>query len=168
MSRFFRYGSIWLLLLPLMLSGCIEKELDGVDVRTAATLQSQGALLLDVREPEEYAELRAPKSLSIPLGRIHTRMDELQPYRDKPICVIDRAGVRSARAVEKLQQAGFSQVSNVKGGLVDWEQAGLPLLRGAEVEQPEPVMDEEAFDLPVEEPAAELLSESAAQPAQPQ
>jgi rhodanese-related sulfurtransferase len=102
----------------------------GVDVKQAQSMaSSQGALLLDVREPDEYAAIHAPNAKLIPLGEIGQRLKELEAYKDKPIVVMCRSGRRSAKAVALLQEAGFTRVSNVQGGIQAWEQAGLEVIR---------------------------------------
>lgn len=100
-----------------------------IEVRQAFQLNQQGSLLLDVREVEEYAELHAPNAMLIPLGQLSERQPELTKYKDKPILVVCRSGRRSAQAVQLLQQAGFTRVSNVSGGMIAWERAGLSLIR---------------------------------------
>ncbi|MBI4807574.1 MAG: rhodanese-like domain-containing protein [Nitrosomonadales bacterium] len=102
----------------------------GVDVKLAQSMvSSQGALLLDVREPAEYAAIHAPNAKLIPLGEVALRLKELAAYKDKPVAVICRSGRRSAKAVALLQEAGFTQVSNVQGGIQAWEQAGLEVIK---------------------------------------
>ena len=101
----------------------------GVDVKQAQSMSQQGALLLDVREPAEYAAIHAPNAKLIPLGEVGLRLKEIEAYKDKPIAVICRSGRRSAKAVALLQEAGFSQVVNVQGGTNAWEQAGLEVIR---------------------------------------
>ncbi len=100
-----------------------------VDVKQAATLQSQGVLLLDVREPSEYAEVHAKDALLIPLGQLPSRLNEIAQYKDKPVAVICRSGRRSAQGADILRKAGFSQVANVEGGTNAWVSAGLPVVR---------------------------------------
>lgn len=98
-----------------------------VDVKQAATLQSQGAFLLDVREPSEFAEVHARNAVLIPLGQLPSRLTEIAQYKDKPVAVICRSGRRSANATEILRNAGFTQVANVEGGTNAWVGAGLPV-----------------------------------------
>jgi rhodanese-related sulfurtransferase len=100
-----------------------------LDVKQTATLQSQGALLLDVREPSEYAEVHARDALLIPLGQLPSRLNEIAQYKDKPVAVICRSGRRSAQGAEILRKAGFIQVANVEGGTNAWVSAGLPVVR---------------------------------------
>jgi rhodanese-related sulfurtransferase len=101
-----------------------------VDVKQGAALQNRGALLLDVREPDEYAQGHAPGSTLIPLGQLEQRLSEITSYKNKPVAVICRSGRRSAQAAKLLDQAGFSTVSNVEGGMLAWQKAGLPVVTG--------------------------------------
>jgi len=102
-----------------------------VDVQQAAALQSGGALLIDVRESDEYAQGHAPSSVLIPLGQLQQRLLELEGYKNKPVVLICHSGSRSAKAVKQLQQAGFSSASNIEGGMVAWKKAGLPVVSGS-------------------------------------
>ncbi|MDD2719984.1 MAG: rhodanese-like domain-containing protein [Gallionella sp.] len=101
----------------------------GVDVKQAQAMVSQGALLLDVREPDEYAAVHAVNAKLIPLGQLSSHLSDIAAYKDKPIVVICHSGRRSAKAVGLLQEAGFTRVSNVAGGTSAWEQAGLDVVR---------------------------------------
>ncbi|MBC7859685.1 MAG: rhodanese-like domain-containing protein [Burkholderiaceae bacterium] len=102
-----------------------------IAVAQGRLMASQGALLIDVREPDEYAEGHAPGSVLIPLGQLPGRLAELRASQDKPVALICRSGRRSARAAEILRQAGFSKVYNIEGGMNAWSAAGLPVLKGA-------------------------------------
>jgi len=102
---------------------------DGVDVQQAQSMNKQGALLLDVREPDEYTAVHAANAKLIPLGEVSARLKEIEAYKDKPIAVICHSGRRSAQAVEILKEAGFTQAVNVKGGTNAWVQAGLEVIQ---------------------------------------
>jgi rhodanese-related sulfurtransferase len=100
----------------------------GVDVKQAQVMVQQGALLLDVREQSEYDEVHAPNVMLIPLGQLPARMNELAAHKDQPIAVMCHSGRRSAKAVKLLEEAGYSKISNISGGIVAWENAGLPVV----------------------------------------
>lgn len=100
-----------------------------IDVTQAHTMNRQGALLLDVREPSEYTEVHAPNATLIPLGQLSARLDEISAYKDKPVVVMCRSGRRSAQAVHLLQEAGYSHVSNITGGILAWEKSELKVVR---------------------------------------
>jgi adenylyltransferase/sulfurtransferase len=75
-------------------------------------------LLLDVRNPEEIAICRIAGSTVIPLGELPSRLNELDPAR--PMVVHCKSGVRSAKAIVLLRAAGFSRLTNLKGGILGW------------------------------------------------
>lgn len=100
-----------------------------VDVKQAAALQTEGTLLLDVREPGEFAEVHAKDAVLIPLGQLQSRLTEIAQYKNKPVAVICRSGRRSAHGAEILRNAGFTRVANVAGGTSAWVSAGLPVVR---------------------------------------
>ncbi|QRG67748.1 sulfurtransferase TusA family protein [Brevibacillus choshinensis] len=75
-------------------------------------------VVLDVREPAEYAFERIPMSISIPLGVLEGRLSELQP--DAETYVICRSGNRSDLACQLLAEKGFTRVKNVIPGMSGW------------------------------------------------
>lgn len=84
-----------------------------------------GAQLIDVREPDEYAAVRADGAVNIPLSEFVARTDEINP--DQDIYLICKSGGRSAQAGEFLEQArGWDNVINVAGGTTAWVEQGLP------------------------------------------
>ena len=101
-----------------------------VDVKQAAAMQSSGALLVDVRETDEYAQAHAPGSTLIPLSQLQQRLQELDRYKNTPVVLICRSGRRSEQAQKILEKAGFSAAVNVEGGMNSWQKAGLPVVSG--------------------------------------
>jgi rhodanese-related sulfurtransferase len=87
-----------------------------------------GPILLDVREPNEFAEFRAPGAVLVPTSQFMTRVGELPA--DRPLMVVCHVGGRSAAVVGYLTRAGRTDVVNVAGGMDAWERAGLPVRRG--------------------------------------
>jgi rhodanese-related sulfurtransferase len=91
-----------------------------------------GPLLVDVREPVEFAEVRAEGAVLFPLSTFVERHAELP--RDRPLLMICRSGARSGQAAAYLLANGWTDVANVAGGTLAWESAGLAVRRGV----PEP------------------------------
>lgn len=85
-------------------------------------------LLLDVREPNEFDDVRAPGATLVPTSQFMARIAELPT--DRPILVICHSGGRSAAVTGYLARTGRTDVVNVAGGMSAWERAGLPVLRG--------------------------------------
>lgn len=100
-----------------------------IDVVQSRTMQQQGALLLDVREPDEFAEGHAPGSKLIPLGQLQSRVNEIGDAKRNPVVIICRSGRRSMQAASILGRLGFTAIYNVQGGMIAWEKAALPINR---------------------------------------
>lgn len=102
------------------------EELDPSAV--AAELGAGPGVLVDVREPNEWAAGRAVPAVHIPLGQLATRASELPA--DAPVFLICAHGNRSKVAARILQRAGIERAVNVRGGTEAWLRAGLPMARG--------------------------------------
>lgn len=87
------------------------------------------ALIVDVRESNEYSQGHIINSLHIPLSSLKTRMNDLEKYKAKKIIVACRSGNRSSQACAILKKEGFEQVFNLGGGVMAWENANLPLVK---------------------------------------
>ena len=105
-----------------------------VSVQEAAEMQGgeTGALIVDVREPNEYAQIRARGARLLPLGQLNGRIGDLP--RDREVLLMCRTGGRSQNATKFLAANGFENVTNVNGGIMAWHNAGLPTSSG----EPEP------------------------------
>jgi len=100
------------------------------EVDTTAALQlinHKSALVLDVREPNEYDAGHILNSKLIPLGKLKERMGELEKYREQSIVVVCRSGNRSGTACYLLGKQGFAQAYNLAGGMLAWEKINLPV-----------------------------------------
>jgi rhodanese-related sulfurtransferase len=76
--------------------------------------------LLDVREPDEYAEQNL-NGVLIPLGKVlNGQIEEIEDWRDKEVIIHCRSGKRSFQACMILEQMGFSNVKNLEGGILAW------------------------------------------------
>jgi rhodanese-related sulfurtransferase len=98
-----------------------------VDVAELARQRDAGAPLIDVRQPDEWEEFRAPGAALIPLGEIPDRLADVPT--DRTVYVICKTGGRSAKAVEFLRAKGIDAV-NVAGGSLAWRDAGYPVDSG--------------------------------------
>lgn len=76
--------------------------------------------LIDVREPDEYAQANIGAKL-IPLGQIMgMQIDELEDLRNEEVIIHCRSGMRSMQACMMLEQMGFTNTVNVEGGIMAW------------------------------------------------
>lgn len=96
-----------------------------VSVAEALELIENGALLLDVREQDEWDAGHAPQASLIPMSQLNARAGELA--QDRPIVCVCHLGGRSAMVTQALNQAGWKAV-NLVGGMRAWQLAGQPVL----------------------------------------
>ena len=89
-------------------------------------MNKKDSLVLDIREPGEFAEGHILNARNIPLGELETRLKEIERYKDKPVVVACAVGNRSGGAAGLLRKHGFTNVVNLSGGIAAWRQAGLP------------------------------------------
>jgi adenylyltransferase/sulfurtransferase len=99
------------------LSGNMDGEIEPTEVK-AKIDRGDRFVLIDVREPHEYQICRIPEAKLIPLGDLPKRVNELNSADE--IVAHCKSGMRSAKAVDFLKQAGFKKVRNMKGGILAW------------------------------------------------
>jgi molybdopterin/thiamine biosynthesis adenylyltransferase/molybdopterin converting factor small subunit len=115
----------------------LKKEIPEVTPTEAQTLQRQGAVLIDVREPDEIAQGSPVGAARIVRGYLELNVEEVVPDLDTPVLTMCTSGLRSLFAAEDLRQLGYTRVSSVSGGFNDWKGASLP------VEHPRALSSEE-------------------------
>lgn len=132
----FIQSNIWLILIAvvsgfMLLWSMVGNRLRGIkEADCAAALQlinHKEAMVLDVRENEEFKSGHLLNAKHIPLGKLRERIGEIERYRESPIVVMCRSGQRSATACAMLGREGFAQVYNLAGGIMAWQKASLPL-----------------------------------------
>jgi rhodanese-related sulfurtransferase len=100
----------------------------GVSVSEATLLiNREDALVLDVRETNEWSSGHIPNARHVALGQLQKHMSELEKFKDKPVIVCCASGNRSSSACGTLKRAGFERVFNLSGGIGAWTGAGLPV-----------------------------------------
>ncbi|HLX29300.1 MAG TPA: rhodanese-like domain-containing protein [Casimicrobiaceae bacterium] len=129
----------WLLVLVFVCSGAlllwplVQRKLSpGREINTldaTRLLNKENPLVLDVREPNEFAGGRLPNAVHIPLSQLADRGGEIAKHASRPVIVYCDRGARSGAAVAALGRMGFTQVQSLRGGLRAWKDAGLPLAK---------------------------------------
>ena len=103
-----------------------------IDPRGASQLLSaadRAPILVDVREPDEFATVRIPGAVLMPLSRLQDDYERLP--QDRPLILQCASGKRSLAAAGFLQARGYADVTNLEGGVVEWRAQGLPVSEGA-------------------------------------
>jgi rhodanese-related sulfurtransferase len=95
-----------------------------IDVHTVHSMLSGGDdfLLLDCREPEEYALVHIEGALLLPMSELRERVGELEPHRQRKIVVHCHHGGRSQQVTHWLRRQNFPHVQNMTGGIDAWSQ----------------------------------------------
>ena len=110
--------------LPVSVDGVVPSVAVQVSAAAAEDLIHDGAVVIDVREEDEWAAGHAPGSVLIPMAQLETRLEEIKGERALIVC---RSGGRSDAMAQLLSSRGINAV-NLAGGLRAWEGAGLPVV----------------------------------------
>jgi rhodanese-related sulfurtransferase len=106
-----------------------QMEVDGpvpeVEAAEVLRMVKEGAQLIDVREPWEWAQARIPGAVLIPKGEVPQRLTEIDPSRS--VIVHCAVGGRSAEVVRMLRRSGYANAVNLRGGIIEWVNEQLPV-----------------------------------------
>lgn len=80
----------------------------------------ENLLILDVRRFSEFKSGKIPNSINIPVDDLEFELDELEEFKEKPILVYCKSGIRSSVACSLLEEEGFSILYNLRGGILDY------------------------------------------------
>ncbi len=117
---------IIVLLASLLGMSSVFADVPAVSPQQAAQMQSEkNAVIIDVREKDEWNSGHIAGAIHIPLSEISNRVSELAKYQNQPVIMQCRSGSRSARAADILAKSGFTNVHNMDGGLNAWQKADL-------------------------------------------
>lgn len=109
-----------------MVSSVALAETDAVSPKEASAMQGENkAVIVDVREDDEWNEHHIHGAIHIPLAQLNARLSELEPYKNSPGITQCRSGKRSAQAQLALKSSGFFKVYTMDGGIQAWDEAGL-------------------------------------------
>lgn len=119
------------LMLATLAGGCGAERTGATDVspQDAVVLAEQGALLLDVRTPEEYASGHVPGAVNVPYDELSSRIGEIEARRGGSVVVYCEKGPRASKATATLAGAGFASVRSLAGHMSAWRASGLPVER---------------------------------------
>ncbi len=103
-----------------------KAEITEIDTATAAERIAQGALVLDVREPDEYDQGALPNAIHLPRGHLEAQIEGKLLDKHAQVVVYCAGGVRSAFAAKTLGDLGYTDVMSVAGGFGKWKDEGRP------------------------------------------
>jgi len=92
-------------------------------------VNSENAIVIDVREANEYSEGHIVDAINIPFASFESRSDELNKHKDKPLIVACKMGQHSGSAGTILRKKGFTNVLRLTGGMAEWRGQNLPVVK---------------------------------------
>jgi len=125
-----------MLVSPAELVAVAKATITECSVQDVERCLAEGPLIIDIREPAEYAKGHIPGALHVPRGmlefEIHNLVNAFRPRPDlsnaeQPIVLYCGTGGRSALAAQCLESMGYTKVTSMAGGLVAWTAAHLPV-----------------------------------------
>jgi len=106
----------------------VKERIDLIANTKAREEVEAGAKLIDVREPHEWDEAHLEGAIHVPQGELLDRIGEVAPDHSERIVLYCRTDNRSTRAADALRDLGYDNVSVMEGGIVDWQEDGLPVV----------------------------------------
>jgi rhodanese-related sulfurtransferase len=100
-----------------------------VSAADAVRLINKGALVIDVRKPEDFQAGHIVNARNIPVERVQQGDDAIAKKKDKILLAVCADGAASGRAAGHLRKAGFENAFSLKGGLTGWRADNLPLVK---------------------------------------
>lgn len=123
------FAAVVALLLRDLAESLLRKYQVVTPLEAVMLINQEDALVLDVREPHEWAKGHIAGARLISLGELEKRLAELEGLKSKPVIVTCQTGTRSPAACKKLIQAGFTRVYLLKNGMTAWEEASMPVTK---------------------------------------
>lgn len=123
--------SAFLIVFGLFVRNEISRGGRGVTAQELVNLVNRdGALVIDVRDQKEFSEGHIVDAVNIPHAALAGRLSELERHKQKPIVVTCKMGQHAGTAGTVLRKAGFENVSRLKGGIMEWRNQSLPVVKG--------------------------------------
>ena len=93
-------------------------------------VNNENAVVVDVRDSKEFEAGHIVDAINIPHTALESRMSEINKYKDKPLVLTCKMGQHSGAAGTVLRKAGFEQVARLTGGILEWRNQNLPVVKG--------------------------------------
>ena len=94
-----------------------------------ALINGKQATVIDLRDKKEFDSGHIVDAINLPFSRWQQQQQTLDKYRETPLVLVCRMGQQSSHVAKKLRGEGFADVYRLGGGLMEWQQAQMPLIR---------------------------------------
>lgn len=126
--------SLLLAILTLLLWNLFGDALSGVKMLQPAEvtrlMNNEDAVVLDIRSESDFEGGHIINAMNIPQAQLPEQLDKLKPHKDKGIIFCCASGGVAPKEARKLMNEGYAKVYCLKGGILAWQNASLPLTRG--------------------------------------
>ena len=120
----------FILLLALFIRNETQRGGQSVSAQQLVELVNrQNALVVDVRDKKEFESGHIVDAINIPYSALESRLSELKDHKDRPLVVACKMGQHSGPAGTLLRKNGFEQVSRLTGGVAEWRNQNLPVVK---------------------------------------
>jgi rhodanese-related sulfurtransferase len=92
-------------------------------------MNNDDAVVIDVREANDFNNGHIKNAKNVPMSSFKSQLESLEKHREKPVLMYCRSGSTSGKACRMLKKSGFSNIHNLAGGIVGWQDANLPLTK---------------------------------------
>lgn len=122
--------SAFILVSGLLAFNLLQDGKGTVDPLTATEMiNHQDAVIVDVRPVADFSKGHIINSISIPINGFSNQINSLKKHKEQPVIISCRSGSQSQAACQQLKKAGFESVFNLRGGILAWQNANLPVTR---------------------------------------
>ncbi|MCP4285894.1 MAG: rhodanese-like domain-containing protein [Gammaproteobacteria bacterium] len=97
--------------------------------QATSKINQEEAVVVDVRPMADFTGGHIINAINIPVNGLKNQISQLEKHKNKPVIVACRSGAQSSSACKQLQKEGFEKVFNLKGGILAWQDANLPVSR---------------------------------------
>ena len=125
-------AGIFAVLMGLFVRNELQRGGRAVTVQQLVDLiNREGAVVLDVRDKNEFGAGHIVDALNIPHAAVASRIGELERHKVKPVVVACKMGQHAGAVGTVLRKAGFENVARLRGGITEWRSQNLPVVKGS-------------------------------------
>ena len=129
-NRWYLVGA-FLLVLALFVRNEVARGGRSVTPQELVNLVNRdGAIVIDVRDANDYSQGHIVDAVNVPHSSLGTRISELEKFKSRPVVVACKMGQHAGAAGTILRKAGFENVTRLKGGIAEWLNQNLPMVKG--------------------------------------
>ena len=122
--------SLWIVLAILLMK--TEGARGGLALspqQVTQKINNEDAKVIDIRAKDEFNKGHLPNATNIPARDVQKRLGELEPFKDQPVILICKTGTTAGATGAILAKEGFSKLFKLRGGILEWQNSNLPLVK---------------------------------------